>query len=247
MPRTLKERETAAVDVRNFDLPVAVTLRLQARSGRVHVIAEPRDDVRAEGDDLRPSEEDGGATLQIRAGRGAGPLTVRCPLGTDVTVGTQSGDVRMDGQFGDVSVTTMSGKIELEAADDADLRTMSADVYVGACAGRCRVSSISGKVVGGDADAATVSTMSGSIKFDRVSGEFRARSVSGTVECNCLGAGAIAVKTVSGKVHLTLPDGTQPDTCCKSMSGNVRCTLPEGDDVRVEAMSVSGSIEVEGA
>ena len=38
------------LDARTFELPVAVGLRLQSRSGNVHVIAEPRDDVLAEGD-----------------------------------------------------------------------------------------------------------------------------------------------------------------------------------------------------
>ena len=97
--------------VRKFELPVAVTLRLQSRSGRVDVIAEPRDDVLAEGDDIQAQSDDGGATLRIRNGRGSKPFEVRCPVGTDVMIGTQSGNVRMTGEFGTVSVTTASGSI----------------------------------------------------------------------------------------------------------------------------------------
>ena len=74
-----------------FDLPVAVTLRLQSRSGRVDVIAEPREDLSVEGDRIESLTEDGGATLRIRNGNGTRGFTVRCPAGTDVTVGTQSG------------------------------------------------------------------------------------------------------------------------------------------------------------
>ena len=80
-------------DTQHFQLPIAVNLRVQSRSGRVRVIAEPREDVEA------------GATASMlpkrRRPRPAGPrrpwlgsLEVRCPAGTDVVVGTHSGSVR---------------------------------------------------------------------------------------------------------------------------------------------------------
>ncbi|MHB8376955.1 MAG: DUF4097 family beta strand repeat-containing protein [Dehalococcoidia bacterium] len=232
------------MDTQRYPLPVAVSLRVQSRSGRVHVIAEPRDDVEAQGERVETTEADGAAALQIRAGRGAGAITVRCPAGTDVVVGTHSGDVRLEGRFGDVSVTTMSGKIVLDAADQADLRTMSADITIGSCAGGCRAGSVSGAISGGRAGSATVSTMSGAIRFDHVSGEFRARSIGGSVEAACGGEGAIKVKTVSGKVRIALPEGTAPDMCCKSVGGRVVCDLPAGADCRIDAVSISGSIQV---
>jgi DUF4097 and DUF4098 domain-containing protein YvlB len=230
-----------------FELPVAVTVRVQSRSGSVLVVAEPRDDVEARGERLQGTEEDGGRVLQIRAGRGSGPLEVRCPAGTDVIVGTHSGSVRLEGRLGDVSVTTMSGKIDLDAADDADLRTMSAEIRTGSCSGKCRASTISAKIIGGTAAAVTASTMSGSISFERVEGAFKARSVSGSIAAACGGEGPIAVKTVSGRISISLPDGTAPDACFKTMSGRVDCALPSGHDLRIDAISVSGSIEVQPA
>ena len=227
-----------------FELPVAVTLRLQSRSGRVEVIAEPREDVLVEGDSIESLVDDGGATLRIRSGRGNKPLLVRCPAGTDVTVGTQSGPVKMTGDFGVVSVTTASGAIEVESADEADLRTMSASVTVGACRGRCRMNSASGKVQAGSVGAASAGTMSGSIQIDEVNGSLKAHSVSGSIDAACGGEGAIAIKTVSGKVHIELPQGCEPKTRFRSLSGRIRCACPEGTDVLLEAMSVSGSIEV---
>lgn len=235
------------MDTQRYQLPVAVTLRVQSRSGKVHVIAEPREDVEAQGDRLQGTEEDEGRTLQVRSGRGSGALTVRCPVGTDVVVGTHSGSVRLEGRFGDVSVTTMSGAIEVDASDAADLRTMAGNITVGDCDGKCRASTVSGRVTGGRVGAASVSAMSGSIRFEHVAGEFKARSVSGSIEAACGGDGAIKLKTVSGKVRITLPEGVEPDTCCKSMSGRVFCDLPPGRDCRIDAVSVSGTIEVHAA
>ena len=230
--------------MRRFELPVAVTLRLQSRSGRVEVVAEPRDDVLAEGDAIESQVDDGGATLRIRNGHGRKSFVVRCPVGTDVAIGTQSGPVRLVGDFGTVSVTTASGSIEVDSADEADLRTMSSSITVGSCRGKCRMNSASGKLQAGHVGAASAGSMSGSIEIERVSGPLKARSVSGSITAACDGEGAIAVKTVSGKVQLSLPEGTAPRTRFKSLSGRICCDCPEGSDVLVEAMSVSGSIDV---
>jgi DUF4097 and DUF4098 domain-containing protein YvlB len=227
-----------------FDLPVAVTLRLQSRSGRVDVFAEPRDDVLVEGDRIEAISEDGGATLKIRNGSGSKAFVVRCPAGSDVTVGTQSGPVRLTGDFGTVSITTMSGKIEVESADEADLRAVAGSVEIGRCRGRCRLNSGSGKVYAHDLAAGSAGTMSGTIRIDKVNGAFKARTVSGSIDAICGGQGAIAIKTVSGKVHIQLPRGVEPRTHFKTLSGRVRCDCTEGDDLLLEAMTISGSIEV---
>jgi DUF4097 and DUF4098 domain-containing protein YvlB len=233
------------MDSRRFDLPVAVTLRLQSRSGAIDVVAEPRDDVLVEGDGFDAHEEDDGTSLEVRAGRGGSkPLSVRCPAGTDVSVGTHSGAVRMDGDFGTVSVTTMSSRIEVESADEADLRTASGSIELGRCRGRARMNSMSGSIKAGTLGAASVGAVSGSVQIERVDGPLKVRTVSGSIECACRGEGAIAVKTVSGKVQIELPEGTALDTRFKTLSGRVRCPFPVGNDCRVEAMSVSGSIEL---
>jgi DUF4097 and DUF4098 domain-containing protein YvlB len=231
------------MDTRRFDLPVAVTLRLQSRSGRIDVRAEPRDDVLVEGESFETREED--AALLVRSGRGGSkPLMVRCPVGTDVVAGTQSGVVKLEGEFGTVSVTTASGAIELERADEADLRTAAGSIKLGACRSRCRMNSMSGKIVGGQLGSASAGTISGSITIDRVGGTFKARSVSGSIDAALSGHGTVTVKTVSGKVHITLPEGTGLQMRAKTMSGRVRNPFPPGDDCFVEAMSVSGSIEL---
>jgi hypothetical protein len=57
------------------------------------------------------------------------------------------------------------------------------------------------------------------------------------------GDSAIAVKTVSGRVRISLPAGTEPQTFFKTR-GSVRCDFPRGSDCRIECASLSGSIEV---
>lgn len=231
------------METKRIEIGPATTLRLQSRSGRVHVIAEPREDVEAESDRIEYRFEESGA-LGIRSALGGTKtLTVRCPLDMDVTVGTHSGPVRMDGKFGDVSVTTMSGGIEVQAAEEADLRSMSGGLVIGTCFGRCRMNAVSGTVAGAEVENVAAGTISGSIKFERVNGSVRAKTVSGSIDIGSCGDGTIAVKTVSGKVRIALPEGTEPATFFKTR-GNVRCDFARGDDCRIEAASLSGSIEV---
>jgi DUF4097 and DUF4098 domain-containing protein YvlB len=231
------------MDTVRLDLPVAVTLRLQSRSGKVLVVAEPRDDIEAETDDVNSFFDDDDRTLVVRSLGGSKPLTIRCPIETDVVIGTQSAGVKLEGRLGVVRVTTMSGNVEVEDAEELDVRTMSGNVDVGVCRGRCRLNAISGGVSVRDADVALASTVSGSIKLSRVAGDVRARSVSGTIEMRASGDSPIAVKTVSGKVRIALPEGTEPQTFFKTR-GNVRCEFPRGTDCRIECASLSGSIEV---
>jgi len=233
-------------DVQRFDLPVAAVLRVQSRSGRVELIAEPRDDVLVEGDGAEARQaRDGELALEVCSGRGGSKsLTVRCPVGTDVSVGTRSGQVTLRGQFGSVSVTTMSGNIDVERAEEADLRTGAGSIHLASCDVRCRMNSMSGKIEAGHVGAAVAGTVSGSIRVEHVAGKFKARTVSGSIEAACDGGGDIAVKTVSGRVQIELPRETALARRIKSLSGRVRVPFPEGDDVRLEAMTVSGSIDV---
>jgi DUF4097 and DUF4098 domain-containing protein YvlB len=232
------------METRTYDLPIAVTLRLQSRSGKVHVIAEPRDDVEAETDHIESFLDDRGRTLVVRSSRGGSkPLTVRCPVDTDIAIGTHSGSVVLEGHLGSVQVTTMSGNITLAGAEEADARTMSGDIEVGTVRGRVRLNAISGRVTAESVEDASASTVSGSIKLAQVLGDVRARSVSGSIDMHASGSGQIAVKTVSGRVHIVLPQGTEPSTFFKTR-GQVRCDFARGSDCRIEAASLSGSIEV---
>jgi DUF4097 and DUF4098 domain-containing protein YvlB len=232
------------METRRLELPIGVTLRLQSRSGKVNVIAEPREDVEAETDSVETRPEDAGQALLVRSSRGGSkPLNVRVPIDTDVSIGTQSGSVSVRGKLGAMSVTTMSGDIEVEDAEDLDARSMSGKITVGKVRGRCRLNAVSGKIYGADVDTAYVQSVSGSIKFDRVIGDVRAKTVSGSIDLNALGDGAIAVKTISGRVRIALPEGTEPETRFKTR-GHVRCEFNPGRDCRVEAVSLSGSIEV---
>src|SRR3990172_12172562 len=113
-------------------LQPGAALRLLTSSGEVSVTAEERDDLDVEPPDRRVEMKDGGRTAEVKSRSGS--LRVRCPKGTDVSIGVISGGVRLAGEFGSVKVSAVSGHIEIDSASgDVDVRSVSGHLSVNTC------------------------------------------------------------------------------------------------------------------
>jgi DUF4097 and DUF4098 domain-containing protein YvlB len=220
-----------------------VELRIASRSGRVVVRAEERGDIAVVGgqDRVQVSHDETGA-LTLTAGSQS--LDVRCPTGTQVTVGTSSGAVELSGRLGAVRVTSSNGRITVEHASVADLRSGSGSVRIGECDGFCRVQTRSGSAEVGSCGRVEASSASGPVSIGRASGRVNVRSASGKVEVTGDGREDVAVQTMSGAVKVTLPPGTRPAAKLHSLTGRSRCDCDEGEDCRVAVQSLNGKIEV---
>jgi hypothetical protein len=216
-------------------------LRIGAASGRVTVIAESRADIVDERGGSQQVAEDG--TVEVRPRRRSDAVAVRCPIGADVVVGTQSGGVELVGQFGVVGVTSHSGSINVAAVASADLRTVSGRVEVEDCAGHCRISTTSGRITVGTSGDAEISTTSGKVRIGGVDGSAQLRSVSGSVHLVSSGRGPIRISTVSGTIEVRLPSGMRPDVRA-SGKAQVKGEFEPGDDVQVEVAAISGTVRL---
>ena len=215
-------------------------VRLHAVSGTIVVSAEERDDVGIGPDAVREVGDDG--TIEVHGKKKSSPLHVSVPVGSDVTVGTVSGDIELIGVLGSVRVTSTSGSIEVDWAESADLRTTSGRVVVGKCNGMCRVSNKSGKVVVNEAGEGAISSVSGSVQIDAKS-LVEVRTVSGKVDVQSGAGGPVRVHTVSGSIEVALPPGVKPNVRLGGR-GKVRNDYEPGDDVQVEVRTVSGKIAI---
>src|SRR5438067_10423688 len=106
-------------------------VRVSTHSGSITVVGESRADVVADGPVRMDVEDDG--SIKITSKKGSSSLTIRCPEGSDVVVGTHSGSLTLKGRLGAARVTTMSGSIKAEQVSSADIRARSGSVEVVTC------------------------------------------------------------------------------------------------------------------
>jgi DUF4097 and DUF4098 domain-containing protein YvlB len=187
-------------------------------------------------------EGDGTYAVKPAAG-GSKPVDVRCPPGTDVIIGTASGNVELVGPLGAVRVTTASAAVKIEEAASVDVRTASGKVDVGHCHGTCRAVTKSSRVRVRSAGALDCSVVSGSVEVGEVEHAV-VRTVSGRVTLAARGGGRVEVRTVSGTVDVEVPRPHRPATTLRSISGRVRCDCEPGHDGEVSVATTSGAINV---
>ena len=236
----------------SYKLPVNGRIRVLSASGSVTVIAEDRDDVEVEPRDravdlkrgprrhrhgifehlhrhAQPSAESDHQhrpVLEVKSKSGS--IDVRCPTGTDVSVGAMSGTVKLMGIFGSLKISTVSGGIEIDTArGNIDARCVSGSIYIKSCGGRADVASKSGKV-----------------RIDHVEGPVQASTISGGVEIGTAGRDDVELKMVSGGAKVTVLGEKQPRVRFHSLSGKMRCECEQGSDFDLKVKSISGSLEV---
>src|SRR3970040_2177088 len=191
-------------------------LRLLSSSGEVVVTAEDRDDLDVEPPDGRVEMKDGGRTAEVKS-RSAG-LRVRCPRGTDVSVGVISGQVRLAGEFGSVKVSAVSGHIEIDSASgDVDVRRVSGHV-----SGHLSATTCGGR--------GQLNTKSGQIRIGHVEKAARVSTLSGSVELGTAGEEDVEVKSISGRVTVRVAEGRRPHVKIRTLSGKLHCDCPQGTD-----------------
>jgi DUF4097 and DUF4098 domain-containing protein YvlB len=213
-------------------------LRIVSKSGNVDVIAAPDSELDVTGGTLT-LEADG--THFVTAG--SKNLEVRCPPGADLIVGTISGSVHVRGPVGATRVVSKSGSIEIDDATEVDARTHSGRVTVHECAGQCRVVVTSGTIRVGRSGHASVAGVSGSIRVDDTDAA-DVKNISGSIEVGCSCEGRVAIRSVSGKVEVTVPPACAPATHLKSISGKIRNAATQGSDGEIDVKTVSGTIRV---
>jgi len=185
------------------------------RSGRLEVPEDPQ------ATESRP-------VLEVKSKSGS--IEIRCPTGTDVSVGAMSGSVKLIGIFGSVKISTVSGGIDIDTArGNVDARCVSGSVHVKSC--------------GGSAD---VSSKSGRVSIDRVEGSAHASTISGGVEIGTVGGHDVELKMVSGGAKVKVLSGKQPRIRFSSLSGKMHCECEQGSDFDLKVKSISGSLEVTG-
>ncbi len=216
---------------------MATTVRIVGDAQRLRIVAGSPD-VQIDGTASVHRDPDAGIVTVTSPRSG---LLVNVPVGTDLVIGSESGRIATVGDLGRVSITSASGRVEVDRASSVDVRTESSRVTVGAVAEVCRVRSRSGRVVIASCGLADVSTRSGRIELRHVTGDVVAHSVSGRVEIVLAGPHDVRAETVSGRIEISVPPGT------RTLQPDPDDPAPAADDAEccvVRATSTSGRVVV---
>ena len=188
--------------MQTFETPGSVSLQIKLPSGRVVVttVDEPKTTVEvvARGRRGQDAIDEIDITMHESAGRHElrieqkdkfrwGPIQitwggdfecrVTCPPGADLEFGGGSTDLRVEGELGEVAVSTASGDIRLQSTrGDLQVKTASGDVSVATVAGEATLVTVSGDVDVARVDGAlTVRAVSGDVTIGAIDSEWASR------------------------------------------------------------------------
>ena len=251
-----------------FETPGSIALVIDVPSGDVHVRATDTEQTHVRIDDARDRDFEvtsdpwtgGEQRVQIRYrgkrswfGSSEAAIEVECPLGSTVTMTTESADLSIDGRVGALQVRGGAGELDFgEVERELVVKTASGDVTGGTVGGDLTHQSASGEVrvrrVGGDMVAKTAS---GDLEIDVLEGSASVTSVSGDVVLRSVSGGEAEIRSVSGDVEVGVAPGTGVFLDLSATSGEVRSDLemmdgPSGDGptLDLKVITVSGDIRV---
>ena len=195
----------------------------------------------------------------IRLDRPQLRLRITCPHGTALDVRTKSADLRARGDYGAVEVKTASGDVQVDQAQETQIKSASGDIRLGHVHGDLDAHTASGDVqadvVEGDVHAQLVS---GDLAVRDAQASVTANTVSGDQRFEAVQEGRIDLKAISGDVTVGIRSGSRFYVDANTVSGDTSSEFelgdapaeevdPEAPLVEVFAKTVSGDVRIERA
>jgi DUF4097 and DUF4098 domain-containing protein YvlB len=238
-----------------FDTPEPISVRVEANSGSIHLIASERTDTIVE---VRPHDEsrqaDSRSAEQSRVyyanGKlvvapakfgllgyrmGAVDIVIELPSHSRVHAAVASAEVQADGEFAEFKFDSASGNLVVESiVGAARISTASGDVTVERLDGNLKFAAASG-----------------SLLLGRLGGSVKSQTASGSVSFAAATSGAVVAHTSSGEVEIGIPEGTAARLDVMTGSGTVTNGLQpsdgpaDGDEtLEVEVRTGSGDVDI---
>lgn len=217
-------------------LPVKgpITFHLKTLAGSIHVktAAKPEVTLRAgpDGGHLRlvQSGEDRVEVVGRRSAVYSREVMVEVPAMSRIDISSYSGDLVLEGTYGDVRLHSLSGRIEVQDAAKVEAFTVSGDVHVRKASGEVRV-----RTVSGGADVVSGAGPSSQLGFESTSGDLR---WAGTCAEGC----RIRARTVNGDALIRVTRDSSFELRFTSHSGNFNDDLRLTNGSRRTERSIQG-------
>lgn len=196
-------------------------------------------------------------------------VTIELPAGSSVDAKTGAGDLRADGEFGEVSARSGAGDIQVDQAHarrlisgagrlrlgssrgDTELVT-AGDMDIGLIAGSAQVKNLNGRThIGEVTGSIRVKSANGDIEVDRAHTDVNGRTANGNIVIGELVRGVVTLATASGAIDIGIAEGTSAWVDAGTQYGRVHNGLqpgggPEapGEKVEIRARTSFGDIDI---
>jgi DUF4097 and DUF4098 domain-containing protein YvlB len=196
-------------------------------------------------------------------------VTIELPAGSSVEAKTGAGDLRADGDFGEVTMRSGAGDIHVDRAfarrlisgagrlrltssnGDTELIT-AGDMDVGKIDGSAQVKNLNGATrIGEVTGSIKVKSANGDIVVDRAHTDVNVRTANGSIDIGELIEGTVGLATSSGGIDVGIAEGTSAWIDAGTQYGRVHNDLeptggPEsaGEKVEIRARTSFGDIHI---
>jgi len=212
----------------------------------------------------------GGIMAYIRFGDwGLVDVTIELPVGSSVDAKTGAGDLRADGEFGEVNAKSGAGAIQVDQAhavrlvsgagrlrlgsSRGDTEVVTAgEMDIGLIDGSAEVKNLNGRThVGEVTGSIKVKSANGDIVVDRAQANVNGRTSNGNIVIGELVRGTVTLATAAGAIDIGIAEGTSAWVDAGTQYGRVNNGLepgggPEspGEKVEIRARTSFGDIEI---
>jgi DUF4097 and DUF4098 domain-containing protein YvlB len=166
-------------------------------------------------------------------------VTIELPEGSSVDAKTGAGDVRADGSFGEVTVRSGAGDIDVDQAHARRLISGAGRLRLGSSSGHTELITAGDMDIGQIDGPAEIKNLNGETRIGEVTGSIRVKSANGHIVVDRAHTD-VAVRTANGNVAIgEVIEGT---VTLATASGGIDIGIAEGTSAWVDAGTTYGRV-----
>ncbi|BDM74489.1 hypothetical protein HEK616_79760 (plasmid) [Streptomyces nigrescens] len=241
-----------------YETPEPISATLELEVGTAHITAGKRTDTVVEvlprdgsdDNDVRAVQQTqvtcSGGRLAIKTPKkwtlfgkpGAIEVSVELPTGSDVRGTSGMGSFSCEGSFGDVTLKTALGDLQVDEVAGASLKTDHGDIRLVRSTGGVEVIG-SGRIeVGTVTGAATVKNSNGATKVAEVTGDLQTSSANGDISIG-IAHSSVGAKCANGRIEIEIAHAG-----VEAMSSNGAIRVGDVTRGRIDLRTSVGDLEV---
>ncbi|WP_326770497.1 DUF4097 domain-containing protein (plasmid) [Streptomyces sp. NBC_01591] len=242
----------------SFETPEPISATLELEAGTARIIAGKRTETVVEvlpcngsdDNDVRAAQQTqvtcSGGRLTVTTPKkrslfgkpGAIEVSVELPAGSEVRATSAMGGFFCEGRFGEVTLKTSLGDLQVDEAADAGLRTGHGDIRLARSTGDVEVIG-SGRIeIGTVAGTATVKNSNGTTEVGEVTGGLKTDTANGDISVG-IAHSIVSAKAANGRIEIGVAHAG-----VDAMSSNGRIRVSDATRGRIDLRTSVGDLEV---